>query len=209
VAGVLLSGVASAESITGEYLEARNAEMWTGPCDHNAEIGLVGDKAIMAWKVRKGEHNGVRLDGLAIVAVVAGDRTFGMGEKLKTRTVFVIDGRANKAQRAALIDVAKALAGDTIQKVIAVTVDKVKLDIDHAGRSGYSRLDAGIAKIRTRRMYPSDHTCASERMVYPVLASVEGEYGAYALENEYSGHEFTFKFADNNACSAVIAKFSL
>lgn len=205
----LMTGGAAAESVTGDYLEARNAEMWTGPCDHNAQMGLVGEKAIMAWKIREGVHRGTRLDGLAVVAVVCGDNTFGAGRKVKSRTVFVVDKRASKAQQQALVDLAKKLAGDTIQKVLAVNVSAIDLDIDHKRRSGFSSLETGIAKIRTRRMYAFDHACASERMVYPVLAKVEDEYGAYTLENEYRGREFKFKFRDDNACSAVIARFSL
>jgi hypothetical protein len=209
MAGFLLTGFARADSITGQYLEARNAEMWSGPCDHNAQIGLVGDRAIMVWKVNQGAHNNVCLDGLSVVAIVHADGTFGVGGKLKTQTVFVVDGRADKVQREALMSLAKKLAGDTIQQVVAVKSSPIQLDIDHAHRSGYSRLDAGVAKVRTRRMMASDHSCASERMVFPVLAQVEDEYGAYALENEYSGRQFPYKYADSNACSAVIAKFTL
>ena len=99
-----LVGVASADSITGEYVEARNAEMWTGPCTHNAQAGLVGDKAILAWRVGEGVFHGQRLDGLAVAAVVYGDRTFGMGAKVKTQTVFVVDKRGDEKQRAALVE---------------------------------------------------------------------------------------------------------
>ena len=72
------------------------------------------------------------------------------------------------------------------------------LDDDDGRRRGCDQL-----------MYAFDHACASERMVYPVLAKVVDEYGAYTLENEYRGREFKFKFRDDNACSAVIARFSL
>ena len=91
VALLLLAGVASAASIEGEYLEVRNANMWAGPCLANAEIGLIGNQATLAWKVTKGTYQDVKLDGLSIVAIVYGDRTFGVGEKVKTETLFIVD----------------------------------------------------------------------------------------------------------------------
>ncbi|MDP6723523.1 MAG: hypothetical protein QGF59_32965, partial [Pirellulaceae bacterium] len=63
LASVFLAGVVSAETITGEYVEARNSNMWAGPCVFNAEIGITGDMAVMAWKVNDGEYENVSLDG--------------------------------------------------------------------------------------------------------------------------------------------------
>ena len=127
LASTLCVGVASAESITGQYVEARNAAMWAGPCLYNSEMGMVGDKATLAWKVTKGSFDDVTLDGLAVVAVVFGDRTFGMGDKVNTRTIFVVDERANESQQSALIRLARALANETIQDVIAVKRSKIEM----------------------------------------------------------------------------------
>ena len=40
--------------------------MWTGPCFANAEMGLAGKEAVMAWKVDQGSWNDVKLDGLVL-----------------------------------------------------------------------------------------------------------------------------------------------
>ena len=58
------SGVASAEEIRGDYIEARTADIFTGPCFSNAEVFITGNKAVMAWKVTEGSWNGVDLTGL-------------------------------------------------------------------------------------------------------------------------------------------------
>jgi hypothetical protein len=65
---------ASDPALTGDYVEARTAEVFTGPCILGSEGEVSGKEAIMAWRVSRGKMNGVPLDGLAVVAVVAADR---------------------------------------------------------------------------------------------------------------------------------------
>jgi len=61
---LLLSMAVNAQQISGDYIETRNADIWTGACVANGELNLAGDQAILAWHVSKGEWNGVALDGL-------------------------------------------------------------------------------------------------------------------------------------------------
>ena len=67
-------GVALAEegkpTITGDYIEARNCDLWTGNCFAMGEINMIGDLAVVAWVVNKGEFEGVTLDGLKVVAAL-------------------------------------------------------------------------------------------------------------------------------------------
>ena len=62
---LLISAPAFAGQIYGDYVETRSADIYTGPCFANAEVGLVGDQATLAWRIRKGEWKGVSLDGLS------------------------------------------------------------------------------------------------------------------------------------------------
>ncbi|HAA49250.1 MAG TPA: hypothetical protein DCE43_05980, partial [Planctomycetaceae bacterium] len=59
-----------AANISGEYLEARTCAVYTGPCFANAEMGLAGKEALMAWKIDKGQWNGVAVDGLGAAVIV-------------------------------------------------------------------------------------------------------------------------------------------
>jgi len=43
--------------ITGDYIETRTADVYTGQCFANGEVGLTGDEAILAWHVRSGRWN--------------------------------------------------------------------------------------------------------------------------------------------------------
>jgi hypothetical protein len=209
---LLSASVASAETIQGQYLESRNASVWAGQCVINSEIGIAGTEATLAWKVNQGSFDNVQLDGLAVVAIVFGDRTFGIGDRVTTNTIFVVDESASAVQQTALIKMATASAGDTIQNVVKVKQSKISLEIADGGRSGLSILDAGIAKVRTRRLFRTDSLCGTKqtRMAYPPLAKVTDEQPAFTLESVYAGSEVDVKsFADRDVPSAVLAKFSL
>src|SRR5205809_4870626 len=84
--------------VTGAYVEARTAEVFTGGCIMNGEAETAGREALLAWKVTYGSVDGVALDGLAIVAAVAGDANLGIreigGETAHTRSAVFVDERA-------------------------------------------------------------------------------------------------------------------
>ena len=69
-AALALPAVGQAALVSGDYVEARSADVWTGPCFANAEMGLAGQEAILAWRVREGGWGGVPLAGLSVVGVV-------------------------------------------------------------------------------------------------------------------------------------------
>ena len=77
----------------------------------NGEAGTTGREALLAWKVDRGSFDGVSLNGLAVVAAVAGDTNLGIreigGGTAQTRTALFVDERATPAQRTALVAMAK------------------------------------------------------------------------------------------------------
>src|SRR5947208_3945428 len=74
---MLLSIVASAQQIRGDYLETRSADVYTGQCFANGEVNLVGNEAILAWRVQSGSWDGVPLEGLTVAAAVRAKGTLG------------------------------------------------------------------------------------------------------------------------------------
>ena len=79
-AGLTAAPEPTGARITGEYVEARTAEVFAGGCIMNSEAETMGRQAIMAWKITSGSFEGVALDGLTVAAAVAGDRNLGMRE---------------------------------------------------------------------------------------------------------------------------------
>ena len=78
VTALSLAGAAPSERarIEGDYMESRNADVFTGPCFANAQVFITGNQAVMAWKVNKGQWNGVDLSGLVVAAALRGTTTF-------------------------------------------------------------------------------------------------------------------------------------
>src|SRR5262245_4924380 len=93
-------------SVSGSYVEARTAEVYTGGCVMNSEAGTMGKEAVLAWKVDNGSYNGVSLNGLSVVAALSGTANLGMvemgGERASVRSLVYVDERANPAKRMAL-----------------------------------------------------------------------------------------------------------
>ncbi len=118
----------SAAGLTGQYIEARTCDVWTGPCFANAEMNLGGKHAILGWKVEKGSLDDVRLDGLGVVAVVAASDTLGLTQTGPARAVLIVDQKANAAQREALVRLARREGGDLVKNVVAVRSAAIELD---------------------------------------------------------------------------------
>jgi len=54
-AALLFAGSVLAQGhINGDYIESRSADVYTGQCFANGEVGLSGDQAILAWHIRSG-----------------------------------------------------------------------------------------------------------------------------------------------------------
>jgi hypothetical protein len=120
-------------SIRGEYVEARTAEIFAGGCIMNSEAETAGRQAVMAWRFASGSLDGVRLDGLAVVAAVAGDRNLGMremgGEEPQfVRAVITVDPATSESQRRALVRLVRELSGGLITDVVRVDVAPIRFD---------------------------------------------------------------------------------
>src|SRR4029079_3153675 len=82
-------------SVTGTYVEARTAEVFAGACVMNGEAATTGREALLAWKIDRGQVNGVSLDGLAVVAALSADANLGIheigGESTIARAAIYVD----------------------------------------------------------------------------------------------------------------------
>src|SRR6266478_1057806 len=126
---VLVAAPVQAAGISGDYLESRTCDVWTGPCFANAEMNLGGKNAVLAWKVEQGTLDTVRLDGLSVVAVVHASDTLGQEQTGPTKAVLIVDAKASDAQRAALIRLAKQQGGMLVGNVVAVESAPVDLTV--------------------------------------------------------------------------------
>src|SRR2546423_15679340 len=73
---------AGGTTVSGQYVEARTAEVFTGGCVMGSEAETMGKQAVLAWKVDRGSVNGVSVYGPSGVAGLAGGghlRLHGIG----------------------------------------------------------------------------------------------------------------------------------
>ena len=150
--GCLVGAVASVPGarITGEYVEARTAEVFAGGCIMNSEAETMGRQAIMAWKITSGSFEGVALDGLTVAAAVAGDRNLGMREMggeepTAVKAIITVDPRATPAQRDALV---RLRARDVAR-------------VDHRGRARRHGADQVRDLAELRRGQRARRACSS------------------------------------------------
>ena len=180
-----------ASGVSGTYMEARTADVYTGPCFANGEVEINGKEAVFGWKINNGAWKGVDIAGLGVVGVVRTEYTLGDVHRPvnAARSVLIVDSRATAAQRQALVAFAKAQVPALLNNVVQVKSAPIELTIQNGNvHGGAAHLTAGsLAEIATRGMTEADHICGNEDVYYPPLTKLEHAMPAYALENSYKG----------------------
>jgi len=215
---------ASAAQIRGEYVEARTADVYTGPCFSNSEIFITGDQAVMAWKVTEGSWKGVDLSGLSIAAAVQATTTLSEDQPSGARAILIVDQKASPEQREALVAMAKTLAGERLSNVVAVRTSMISLTVEsHDSQSAENAADAihhspkaprasfwapGLASILTRPLDESDHTCGNEVVAYPPLSSGVEALPAYTLGHEFKGKGLNARWSSPERRSSFVGHFA-
>lgn len=199
-------------AIRGDYVEARSADVWTGPCFANAQVDLQGKQAIMGWKVTQGSWQGVKLNGLSVVAVVRAHSTLGdpYRQPYPAEAVLIVDQQATPRQRAALEAMAKSMAGRLLAHVVRVDRAPIRLNVGQGAERGSATLVAGnLAKIRTRALCAKDIICGNEVTFYPPLVRAAHAEPAYSSEDAFHGRGLGVDWTRLGARSAFVGSFAL
>jgi hypothetical protein len=194
-------------SVTGTYVEARTAEVFAGACVMNGEAATGGREALLAWKVDKGQVDGVRLDGLAVVAALVADANLGIheigGESTTARAALVIDSRATPAQRQALVSMVRSLAGNLIGSVVTETSAPIAfVDNGHT-----ITVSANTVKLAVEKHLNHDASCGNKQWFGPLTTVAQAEMGT-TDENAFSGPSLCTKWSDPNKRSSFFGTFS-
>jgi len=187
-AGVVASA-ADGETLRGFYLESRTCQVYTGPCFANAEFGLTGNDAIMAWHIEEGNFAGSDLGGMSVVVVLHADRTLaaaGIDDAREVKSIVYVDEKADDVRRAALVEFAKHQTGKAGRAVVRVESLPITMSLDTSTLEG--RLQAGQAvTMVTRKARSGDCICSNEVAYYPPLANVTNFVPGVAREAQFSG----------------------
>src|SRR5262245_62108536 len=167
---LLPTAATPAAEIRGQYVEARTCDVYTGSCFANADTGLTGKNAVLAWKVESGTIAGTKVDGLGVAAVLAAKETLGLKQSSSGRAVLNVDERATKAQRGAPVGFGRSQAGGLVGEFFAVHAVPFDLTICKGDGESCAVLKAGTVKVSTRCL-DADHekACGNETTLYPPL----------------------------------------
>ena len=193
--------------LSGEYVEARTAEVFTGGCIMGSEAETVGKQAVLAWKVAHGSFNGVSLDGLSVVAALAGDKNLGLqeigGAKANVRSAMFVDGRANPVQQMALVAMAEELSNGMVGTIVQVTPSPIQF----ADQGKQIHVAADQVALDVRKEMTHDPTCGAMQWFHP-FSSVEQATIGVADQHAFSGSALGTKWSDPNKRSAFFGTFA-
>ncbi len=204
---VLLVALPVHAAVSGDYVEVRTSDVYTGPCFANAEVNLTGKEAILAWRVREGAWEGVELSGLSVVAVVQASATLGdpHADPDPARALLVVDESASAQQRDGLVKLARSMAPELLGQIVRVDAAPIHLEL---GDHGQASLQAGrIARIETRALHEGDHICGNETVYYPPLIDAQA-HPAYTRVHEFHGKGLGTVWSSPFKRSAFIGTFS-
>lgn len=207
---VLSMAPLSAGEITGQYVEARTCDVWTGPCFANADFNLTGKNAVLAWKIETGALDNVRLDGLTVVAVISAHNTLGLDQKGPAQAVLIVDEKANSQQREALIRLAQTQGGQLVKHVNKVHAAPIKLDMCDCKGNVCAELDAGVARVKTRCLNAGhDKACGNETAYYPPLVQNVKAQVAGVVEHTFRGRGLGETWSDPERRGAYVGTFEI
>jgi len=190
--------------VTGEYVEARTCNVYTGACHANGESLTTGREAIMAWQVKEGMIGGVNVAGIKVLAVVAADANLAQETKEK-RAVLYVDSKATTEQREAIASALQSQYAKQLGTVVSVKTASVQFE-----RKGleYTIRIPDTAYLKTTR-YACDHCVMPHAIWYEPLVSLKSSIVAMSALNEYKGApelSTTWRRSDEN--SSFVGQFS-
>jgi hypothetical protein len=198
---------AGSNSISGSYVEARTAQVFTGGCVMASEAETMGREAVLAWSVGHGAFSGIQLDGLSVVAAVTADKNIGIhelgGARANTRSAVFVDARANGAQRLALVAMATELAHGTLGKIVDVTPAPIQFT-DKAGEISVSTRQL---TLDVNKHLEHDPSCGAQQWFHPLAAVNDATIGM-AEQHSFSGSALGTTWSDPDKPSAFFGTFS-
>jgi hypothetical protein len=206
-----IAGLSAAGDIHGQYVEARTADIYTGPCFANSEVELTGNLAVLGWKIEKGAWQGVSLDGLSVMGVVRSDNTLGdymHPDAENARAVLIVDDRATPEQRIALGQFAKQMGGDLLTNIVRTEARPIAFSSGDM-HSRQAKMVAGeLAKVETRALEETDKICHNEEVWYKPLTQLDHAMAAYTVEQSYQGKGLNTTWSYPGKRSAYVGTFS-
>jgi len=208
IAPVALSASGAATNVSGDYVEARTAEVFTGGCIMGSEGEAAGREAILAWRVGHGQVNGVALDGLSVVAIVAGDVNLGTHEvggvaPTTIKAAIRVDDRATAGQRDALVALAR-----TLSPLVRDIVDVKAVPIAFTRDAAHLTVKAGEASMDVATRVDHSPSCGAIQRFTPLARTSQSALGQ-TMSEAWSGSSLGTQWSMGDKRASFYGAFEL
>jgi hypothetical protein len=205
-AGLRATGAGT--DVIGDYVEARTAEVFTGGCIMGSEGEAAGREAILAWRVNRGQVDGVALDGLSVVAVVAGDVNLGTHElggvaPKAIKAAIRVDDRATPSQRDALVTLARSLS-----PIVRDVVDVKAVPIAFTRDADHLTVKAGEASMDVATKVDHSPTCGAIQWFTPLAKTTQSSLG-HTMSEAWSGSSLGSQWSMGDKRASFYGSFEL
>jgi Protein of unknown function (DUF1326) len=179
---VIGAGTGGSTPVKGDYVEARTASVFAGPCHYNGELVTTGCDAVMAWRFKSGSWQGVDLSGVRVMGVVSSDENLGQTDGTR-KSEFVIDAPSARQAKAAMAAVVW-YDGGSLGSVAAV--HRGSVSFQHVGKA-YQVNSPGFGAMDVKGM-PNDECCKQPNLVwYSPLAHLSWRKVGFTNDAKYLG----------------------
>ncbi len=167
--------------MAGDYVEARTASVFAGPCHYNGELVTTGRDALMAWQFNSGSWDRVDLSGVRVMAVVTSDENLGHAGGPR-KSEIIIDRSASKQQAAAAAGAILAHDGQSLGEI--VSIGRGIVSFRHYGGEFHVTC-AGFGSMDVKAM-PNGECCKQPNLVwYSPLAHLTWRKVGYTINASY------------------------
>lgn len=205
------AGTTQKHTIHGTYIESRTCDVYTAACFANAEVGLNGKEAILAWNIEAGKHNGVALDGLKVSAVVRANATLGdkSANPFPAKAIVYVDESATAEQRAALVSFAKEMGEGLVSDVIRVEAAPIAMNVDACGGETCATLKVSdIAAIEARCLHSDDKKCGNDEPFYTPLTKISMAMPHFTTYEKFSDAGLGINWSDAGRRGTYVGHFA-
>jgi hypothetical protein len=185
----------SARPVSGEYVEARSAEVYTCGCLFSGQAETSGKEAIVAWKIDDGQFAGASLAGLKMAAVIVGEAHLGAYSHRPRSSSIYLDQSATPAQREAALAFLESNYSELLGSIVAVREAPISFRKDN--ERTYVRIgEVAEVVVRDARL-PEDAHPGSTQWYQPFVPLKQTAL-AMTLYYRFSGHEHPVRWQSDD-----------
>ena len=209
LACMAISPLAAAQPLTGKYVEARTCQIYTGPCFANGEVGSVGKRAILTWRIDEGQFAGADLAGRSVALIVKASHTLGFNglqDPDRTRAIVIVDVSADDQQADALQRFALSQTGIHRSDVAGTYREDIEMQFDVDALTAEVKV-GDFAHLVTRKARHGDCICSNESAYYPPLTKLKGFVPGVTIEGEVRARRLGTRWSIPDSRTAYLGTF--